>query len=74
MSPVKTKPTVWLCPEANDASCASGWLKGVSPKRRQASKLKRVTHLGGPFFVYGLMVFLSHGVPHQRLGCAKVNA
>ena len=36
---MKTKPTVWLCPDANDASSASGCLTGVA--RRGARLLKK---------------------------------
>ena len=46
MSPEKTKPTVWLCPEA------SGWLKGVSPQRRQAFKKEDPDRASGRGFVF----------------------
>ena len=54
MSPEKTKPIVWLCPEANDASSASGWLKDFSPQRRQASKKENPGHTVAGVLFFGM--------------------
>ena len=64
---MKTKPTIWLCPDANDASSASGWLTGVA--RRGARLLKKKTPstkvLGVLFF--GRVTVVSPNVEHSEI-------
>ena len=68
---MKTKPTVWLCPEANDARSASGWLKGVA--RRGARLLKKKTPSTNVLGVllFGRVTVVSPNVERSEIMCTK---